>query len=122
VLFSWKYLSEDGTLSVVIKRWTWSATILRLAVAFKLCSTGKYSPHHFSTSSLIQGRMDPCFHVVYTKLPSERRCRNPASVSSSYLTGVSAVCVFCCWSSSASRFNKVCVFRDALLHLGCKLG
>jgi len=26
--------------TVVIKRWTWTATILRKAVMFKLCSTG----------------------------------------------------------------------------------
>ncbi len=37
VLSFWKYSSEDG-YPVVIKRWTWSATILRLAVAFKQCS------------------------------------------------------------------------------------
>ncbi len=38
-LSCWKYSSEDG-YTVVIKGWTWSATILRYAVAFKRCSIG----------------------------------------------------------------------------------
>ncbi len=44
--------------TVVIKGWTWSATILRLTVAFKQCSIGtnqsvprKYPPHHYTTTT-----------------------------------------------------------------------
>ncbi len=62
--------------TVVIKGWTWSATILRSAVVFKQCSLGtkratKISPpplhHHQHPEPLRQGRMDPCFHVLYAK-------------------------------------------------------
>ncbi len=66
--------SEDGC-TVVIKGWTWSATILRKAVVFKRCSIGtkcakKISPtplHPHQPEPLRQGRMDPCFHVLYAK-------------------------------------------------------
>ncbi len=75
-LSCWKYIRRWYT--VVIKRWTWSATILRLAVAFKRCSFGtkcakKISPphtHHYTTTSLNRwdkAWMNPCFHVLYTK-------------------------------------------------------
>ncbi len=42
-LSCWKWSSEDG-YTVVIKGWTWSATIFREAVAFKQCSTGTKGP------------------------------------------------------------------------------
>ncbi len=65
--------------AVVIKGWTWSATILRKAVAFKLCLIGTKGPkvcqeniphtlqHHHQSEPLRQGRMDPCFDVLYAK-------------------------------------------------------
>ncbi len=67
--------SEDG-YTLVIKGWTWSATILRSAVFFKRCSIGtkcanEISPTilhpHQQPELLRQGMMDPCFHVLYTK-------------------------------------------------------
>ncbi len=67
--------SEDG-YTVVVKGWTWSTTILRESVAFKRCSIGtkcanKISPtslhHHQQPEPLRQGKMDPCFHVLYAK-------------------------------------------------------
>jgi len=78
VLSSWKPPSENW-YTVVIKRWTWSATILRLAVVFKWSSIATRSSkcakkttstplhHQCQSELLIQGRMDPCFHVVYSK-------------------------------------------------------
>ncbi len=40
--------SEDE-YTVVIKGWTWSATILRWAVAFKQCSIGRMDAFMFFT-------------------------------------------------------------------------
>ncbi len=67
------WISEDG-YTVVIKGWTWSATIIRQAVAFKRCSIGtkcakkiSLTPLHHQPEPLRQGRMDPCFHVFYAK-------------------------------------------------------
>ncbi len=76
-LSCWKYIRRWYT--VVIKGWTWSATILRSAVAFKRCSIGTQGPkvcqeniphtlhHHHKPEPLRQGRMDPCFHDLYAK-------------------------------------------------------
>ncbi len=69
-------VASEDEYTVVIKGWTWSATILREAVVFKRCSIGtkcakKISPtplhHHHQPEPLRQGRTDPCFHVLYTK-------------------------------------------------------
>ncbi len=70
--------SEDGC-TVVIKGWTWSATILsrlwrlndaQLVLRGPKCAN-KISPtplrHHHQPEPLRQDRMDPCFHVLYTK-------------------------------------------------------
>ncbi len=137
--------SEDG-YTVVIKGWTWSATIFRLAVAFKRCTIGtkcakKISPtplHHHQPEPLRQGRMDPCFHVLYAKLSpyhlnhQTRQCFSNlllsnfgdpvwivSSVSCSYLTGAAPGVVFCCWSTSASGFDVLCVQRWYSAYLGC---
>ncbi len=68
--------SEDG-YTVVIKGWTWSATILRrLNDAQLVLRSPKYankiSPtplhHHHQPEPLRQGRMNPCFHVLYAKV------------------------------------------------------
>ncbi len=76
-LSCWKYIRRCYT--VVIKGWTWSATILRQAVVFKRYSIGIKWPkvcqeniptplyHHHQPEPLRQGRMDACFHVLYTK-------------------------------------------------------
>ncbi len=65
--------------TVVMKGWTWSATILRLwrlndaqlVLRGPKCAK-KISPtplhHHHQPELLKQGRMDPCFHVLYAKL------------------------------------------------------
>ncbi len=73
-LSCWKYIRRWYT--VVIKGWTWSATILRWTVAFKRSSIGtkcakKISPtplHPHQPEPLRQGRMDPRFNVLYTKV------------------------------------------------------
>ncbi len=76
-LSCWKYSSEEE-YTVVIKGWTWSATILRLwclndaqlVLRGQKCAK-KIPPtplhHHHQPEPLRQGRMDPCFHVLYTK-------------------------------------------------------
>ncbi len=55
VVYCWKKPSEDG-YTVVIKGWTWSATISPAPLH-----------HHHQPEPLRQGRMDPCFHVLYAK-------------------------------------------------------
>ncbi len=82
--------SEDG-YTVVIKGWTWSATILREAVAFKLCSIGTKCPkcakkippaplHHHQPEPLT-GRMIHAFmfFTPNSDPTSECRSRNPDS-------------------------------------------
>ncbi len=73
---TWWIILLEVDYTVVIKGWTWSETILRYAVAFKRCSIGmkcakKNSPrplhHHHQPDPLRQGRIDPCFHVLYAK-------------------------------------------------------
>ncbi len=152
-LSCWKYIRRWYT--VVIKGWTWSATILREAVAFKQCLIGtkgpkcvkKISPtplHHHQPEPLRQGRMDPCFHVLFAKFwlyhlnaaeiethQTRQRFSNlllsnfgdsvwiVSSVCCSYLTGAAPGVVFCCWSSSASGFDVLCVQRWYSAELGC---
>lgn len=71
----WKQPSDD-VCTVVIKRWIWSTTIVRQDVALELCSIHTKGPKcakknahtltcHLQPEPLIQGRMDPCFDVVY---------------------------------------------------------
>ncbi len=86
-LSCWKYLSEDG-YTVVIKGWTWSATILREIVAFKRCSIGskcakKISStplHHKHQPETVERRQDgtmlSCSLRKILTLPSECRSRN----------------------------------------------
>ncbi len=137
--------SEDG-YTVVIKGWTWSATILRKAAAFKQCSIGTKGPkvcqeniptplhHHHQSEPLRQGRIDPCFHVLYAKFwhyhlnvaaeiethQTRQRFSNlllsnfgePLQiVACSLLTGAAPSVVFCCCNPSASGFNMLCVQR-----------
>jgi len=70
-LSCWMLPSEDG-YTVVIKGWTWSATILRyvkMVLRGPKCAK-KISPtplHHHQHELLRQGRTDPCFHVLYVK-------------------------------------------------------
>ncbi len=42
-----------------------------------------------------------------------------SSVSCSYLTGAAPGVVFCCWSTSASGFDVLCVQRWCSVDLGC---
>ncbi len=120
---------------------------------FKLCSIGtkcakKIPPtplhHHHQPEPLRQGRIDPCFHVLYTKFwphlnvaaeiethQTRQRFSNlilsnsvdpvwiVSSVSCSYLTGAAPGVVFCCWSPSASGFDVLCVQRWCSAYLGC---
>ncbi len=100
--------------------------------------------HQHQPEPLRQGRMNPCFHVLYTKFwphhlnvaaeiePHQTRQRFSnlllssfgesvwivSSVSCSYLTGAAhgvVFVVFCCWSPSASGFEVLCVQR-CILH------
>ncbi len=132
VVYCWKKPSEDG-YTVVIKGWTWSATISPAPLH-----------HHHQPEPLRQGRMDPCFHVLYTKFwlyhlnaaeikthQIRQRFINlllsnfgepvwiVASVSCSYLTGVAPGVVFCCCSPSASGFDVLCIQRWYSTYLGC---
>ncbi len=138
--------------TVVIKGWTWSATILRSAVAFKRCSIGtkgpkvcpKISPtplhHHHQPEPLRRGRMDPCFHVLYTKFwpyhlnfaaeieTHQTRERFPNLLWSNFGEPVLILAsVFCSWQerhpvwSSAAVSHLLqgltcCAFRDDILH------
>ncbi len=98
--------------------------------------------HHHQPKPLRQGRMDPCFHVLYAKFwpyhlnvaaeietRQTRQCFSNlllsnfgepvwivASVSCSYLTGAAPGVVFCSCSPSASGF-RCCAFRDGILHI-----
>ncbi len=89
-LSCWKYIRRWYT--VVIKGWTWSATILRKAVAFKRCSIGtkgpkvcheNIPPHHYTTTTTSLNRWDKAGWVMLScslcqilTLPSECRSRN----------------------------------------------
>ncbi len=122
-------------------------------MSFKRCSIGTKGPkvcqenilkplhHHHQPEPLRQGRMDPCFHVLYAKFwpdhlnvaaevethQTRQRFSNlllsnfgdpvwiVPSVSCSYLTGAAPGVVFCCWSPSASVFDVLCVQR-CILH------
>ncbi len=101
--------------------------------------------HHQQPKPLRQGRTDPCFHVLYCKFwryhlnvaaaiethQTRQRFFNlllsdfgdpvgiVSSVSCSYLTGASPGVVFCCWSSSASGFDVLCVQRWYSAYIGC---
>ncbi len=92
-----------------------------------------------------QGKMDPCFHVLYAKFwpyhlnvaaeiethQTRKHFSNlllsnfgesvwiVASVCCSYLTGAAPSVVFCCWSPSASGFDVLCVQRWYSAYLGC---
>ncbi len=86
-LSCWKLSSEDG-YTVVIKGWTWSATILRLAVVFKRCSIGTKNNYKNVTHTItppppawtVQTRQDgsmlSCSLRQILTLPSECRSRN----------------------------------------------
>ncbi len=121
---------------------------------FKICSNpkcaNKISPtplhHHQHQPELLrQGRMDPYFHVLYTKFwpyhlnvaaeiethQTRQRFSNlllsnfgelvriVASVSCSELTGAAPGVVFCCCRPSASGFDVLCVQRWYSAYLGC---
>ncbi len=146
-----KYIRRWYT--VVIKGWTWSATILREAVVLKRCSIGtkgpkcakKISPtplhHHHQPEPLRQGRMNPCFHVLYTKFwlyiwMSQLKLRliRPGNVFSIFnrpilvsLCELYPPCAVLIWQerhpvwSSAAVVHLLqgltcCVFRDGILH------
>ncbi len=89
--------------------------------------------HHQQPEPLRQGRMDPCFLVLYAKFwpyhlnvaaeiethQTRQRCSNlllfnlgepvwiVSSVSCSYLTGAAPSVVFCCCSPSAHLVRRV---------------
>ncbi len=120
-------------------------------MAFKQCSIGtkcakKISPtplHHHQPEPLRQGRMDPCFHVLYAKFwlkPSECRSRNGGSSDQATFFQSSIVqfwwaCVNCILrvlflsDRSGTRCGLLllaahllqglmcCVFRDGLLQI-----
>ncbi len=110
---------------------------------FKRCSIGTKGPkcakkksrtplHHHQPEPLRQGRMDPCFHVLYAKfwlyhlnVAAEIESNFGesvwivSSVSCSYLTGAAPGVVFCCWSPSASGLDVLCVQRWYSAYLGC---
>ncbi len=148
------YVTNKETLTL-----TWSTTILRKTVAFKQCSIGTKGPKvcqeniphtitpHQQPEPLRQGRMDPCFLVLYAKFwpyhlnvaaeiethQTRQRCSNlllfnlgepvwiVSSVSCSYLTGAAPSVVFCCCSPSAPSGSTCCAFRDGILaYIGCK--
>ncbi len=150
-LSCWKYIRRWYT--VVIKGWTWSETILRFINYDQLVLKGpkcakniSTTPlHHQQPEPLRQGRMDPCFRVLYAKFwpyhlnvaaeietHQTRQCFynlllssfvDPvwivSSVCCSYLTGAAPGVVFCCWSPSASGFDVLCVQRRYSAYLGC---
>ncbi len=86
-LSCWKYPSED-VYTVVIKGWTWSATILREAVALKRCSIGTKGyqeniphtitppPPAWTIETRQDGSMLSCTLRQILTLPSECRSRN----------------------------------------------
>ncbi len=112
-------------------------------------SAKKISPtplhHHHQPEPLRQGRMDPCFHVLYAKFcpyhlnvaaeiethQTRQRFSNLllsnfgepvriiASISCFKLTGAAPGVVFCCCSPSASGFDVLCVQRWYSAYLGC---
>ncbi len=99
------------------------------------------SQHHQQPEPLRQGRMDPCFHVLYAKFwpyhlnvaaeikthQTWQRFSNlllsnfgdpvwiVAFISCSWLTEAAPGVVFCCCSPSASGFDVLCVQR-CILH------
>ncbi len=85
-LSGWKYIRRWYT--VVIKGWTCSATILRLAVAFKRCSFGTkcakktsptplHHPHH-QPEPLRQGRMIHAFmFFTLSTIPRSKSLKSP---------------------------------------------
>ncbi len=94
--------------------------------------------HQHQPEPLRQGRMDPCFHVLYAMFfyvaaeiethQTRQHFSNlllsnfgepvwiVVSVSCSYLTGTAPGVVFCCCSPSASGFDVLCVQR-CILHM-----
>ncbi len=95
--------------------------------------------HHHQPEPFIQGRMDPCFHVVYAKFwpyhlnvtaemetcPTKQtffsllfNFGEPVWIVAS-ISRVAPGVVFCCCSPSASRFDMMCVQRCTSAFLGC---
>ncbi len=75
-------VASEDRYTVVIKGWTWSATILRLAVAFKWCSIGTKGPKvckenipHTITPPPAW-TIETCSLCQILTLPSECRSRN----------------------------------------------
>ncbi len=93
-------VSEDW-YTVVIKGWTWSATIQQKFWLWEIetCQTRQ----RFS-NLLLSSFGDPVWIV--------------SSVCCSYLTGAAPGVVFCCWSPSASGFDVLCVQRWYSAYLG----
>ncbi len=111
----------------------------------KVCQKNPPPLHHqHQPEPLRQGRMDPCFHVLYQilTLPSECRSRNRDSSDQatffqssivqfwwvcvncilcfcSYLSGAAPGVVFCCWSHLLQG-STCCVFRDGSAYLVVK--
>ncbi len=148
---SWEFPSQDG-YTVVIKGYghveqqysdrLWHVNDAQLVLSGSK-SAKKISPtplyHHHQPELLIQGRMDPCFHVVYAKfwpyhlnVTAELRLqtRQPFSnlLLSSFGEPVWIVALFSLflaarsgtlWSSAALAHllqgSMCCVFRDAIV-------
>lgn len=68
-----------------------------------------------NTPLLVQGRMDACFHIVYTKV-WPYHLNAAAQISCFKLIGVNGV-VFCCYSPPASRSNRLYVQRVCIVEL-----
>jgi len=83
----------------------------------------------------IGGRMDPCFHVVYTKfwpnhlivaaeieihqtIDKQWACENRSLIFLFLADRSDTGVFFCCCSSSASRFDMLCVQRCSSADLG----
>ncbi len=83
--------------------------------------------HHHQPELLRQGRMDPCFHVLYAKfwpyhlnVAAEIETHQTRQrFSNLLLSNFGEPLVFCCCSPSASGFDVLCVQRWYFAYLDC---
>ncbi len=142
----WVHCSHKG-MSIGQQQYSgrlWSLNNAQLVLRGPKC-VKKISPTplhlHHQPEPLRQGRMDPCFHVLYAKFwpchlnvaaeieTHHRRQRFSnlvlsnfwwacANCSLSFLFLAPGV-VFCCCSPSASEFDVLCIQRWYSAYLGC---
>lgn len=132
--------------SLVIRRWTWSATIPSLAVSFEQCSSGTkgpkvcqgHFPHTITPTAAwtfdgrtfeLFGRMNPFFHVVCAKFllsecyildSSDRASFVQCSVVQFWWACINCSLSFCCYNGGVLPFWSsavVAYFYQALMHL-----